>query len=129
MNPLVDWHRSGAVVAYGTDAPVTALAGWAMVADAVRHTRPDQRVDVGEAFAAATSGGHLAAGDTDVGLLVPGQRAHLAIWDAEPGSLDEESGLPDLAAGAPFPVCAGLLVGGRVVFDAAGLLPVAPERS
>ena len=89
MNPLADWHRSGGVVAYGTDAPVTPLAGWAMVADAVRHSRPDQRVGVGEAFAAATRGGHLAAGDTDAGLLVPGQRAHLALWDAEPGSLDE----------------------------------------
>ena len=86
MNPLADWHRSGGVVAYGTDAPVTPLAGWAMVADAVRHSRPDQRVGVGEAFAAATRGGHLAAGDTDAGLLVPGQRAHLALWDAEPGS-------------------------------------------
>ena len=29
MNPLADWHRSGGVVAYGTDAPVTPLAGWA----------------------------------------------------------------------------------------------------
>ena len=122
MNPLADWHRSGGVVAYGTDAPVTPLAGWAMVADAVRHSRPDQRVGVGEAFAAATRGGHLAAGDTDAGLLVPGQRAHLALWDAEPGSLDEATGLPDLAAGAPFPGCAGLLVDGRVVLDPAGLL-------
>ena len=103
MNPLADWHRSGGVVAYGTDAPVTPLAGWAMVADAVRHSRPDQRVGVGEAFAAATRGGHLAAGDTDAGLLAPGQRAHLAVWDAEPGSLDEATGLPDLAGGAPLP--------------------------
>ncbi len=123
MNPLSDWHRSGGVVAYGTDAPVTPLAGWAMVADAVRHSRPDQRVAVAAAFAAATRGGHLAAGDTDAGLLTPGQRAHLAIWDAEPGSLDETTGLPDLAGGAPYPDCAALLVDGRVVHDPAGLLP------
>ena len=128
MNPLADWHRSGGVVAYGTDAPVTPLAGWAMVADAVRHSRPDQRVGVGEAFAAATRGGHLAAGDTDVGLLLPGQRAHLALWDIEPGSAEETSGLPDLAAGAPFPGCAGLLVDGRVVLDPAGLFPSSPDR-
>jgi predicted amidohydrolase YtcJ len=99
-----------------------------MVADAVRHSRPDQRVGIGEAFAAATRGGHLAAGDTDAGLLVPGQRAHLALWDADPGPVDEKSGLPDLAAGAPFPVCAGLVVDGRVVFDPAGLLLGPPAR-
>jgi predicted amidohydrolase YtcJ len=99
-----------------------------MVTDAVRHSRPGQRVAVGEAFAAASRGGPLAAGDTDAGLLVPGQRAHLALWDADPGPVDETSGLPDLAAGAPFPVCAGLLVDGRVVFDPAGLLPGSPER-
>ena len=128
MNPLADWHRSGGVVAYGTDAPVTPLAGWAMVADAVRHSRPDQRVGVGEAFAAATRGGHLAAGDTDAGLLLLGQRAHLALWDVEPGSAEETSGLPDLAAGAPFPGCAGLLVDGRVVLDPAGLFPSSPDR-
>ncbi len=121
MNPLADWHRSGAVIAYGTDAPVTPLAGWAMVADAVRHARPDQRVGIGQAFAAATRGGHLAAGDTDAGLLLPGQRAHLTLWDAAPGSLDQATGLPDLAAGAPHPACAGLLVDGRVVHDPAGV--------
>ena len=130
MNPLADWHRSGGVIAYGTDAPVTPLAGWGMVADAVRHSRPDQRVGVGAAFAAATRGGHLAAGDTDAGLLVPGQRAQLVLWDTEPDSLDPSSGLPDLAAdGAPFPECAALVVDGRVVFDPGGLLPRTADRS
>ena len=128
MNPLADWHRSGGVVAYGTDAPVTPLAGWAMVADAVRHSRPDQRVRVDRAFAAATRGGHLAAGDTDAGLLIPGQRAHLALWDADPGSLHGATGLPDLAAGAPIPACAGLLVDGRVALDPVGLFPGPPDR-
>ena len=127
MNPFADWHRSGGVIAYGTDAPVTPLAGWAMVADAVRHSRADQRVAPGDAFAAATRGGQLAAGDTDAGLLVPGHRAHLALWDVEPGSLDV-SGLPDLAAGVPLPACAGLLVDGRAVFDPDGLLPGSPDR-
>ena len=129
MNPLVDWHRSGGAVAYGTDAPVTPLAGWAMVADAVRHSRPDQRVGVGEAFAAATRGGHLAAGDTDAGFLVPGQRAHLALWDADADAAEQTSGLPDLAAGAPFPGCVGLLVDGRVVLDPVGLFPDPPDRA
>ena len=46
---------------------------------------------------------------------MPGQRAHLTLWDAAPGSLDQATGLPDLAGGAPYPACAGLLVDGRVV--------------
>ena len=128
MNPLADWHRSGGVVAYGTDAPVTPLAGWATVADAVRHSRPDQRVGIADAFTAATRGGHLAAGDTDAGFVKPGQRAHLAVWEAEPGSLDEATGLPDLAGGAPYPECAVLLVDGRVAHDPAGLLPGPTNR-
>lgn len=120
MNPLAEWRRAGGVVAYGTDAPVTPLAGWTMVADAVRHHRREQRVTVRAAFAAATRGGHLASGDLDVGLLAPGERADLAVWDADPGTLDP-TGLPDLAAGAPAPGCAGLVVAGRVVLDRAGL--------
>ena len=59
-------------------------------------------------------------------VVMPGHRAHLAVWDAEPGSLDEATGLPDLAGGAPYPECAVLLVDGRVVHDPAGLLPVPP---
>lgn len=116
MNPLGSWQRAGGVVAYGTDAPVTPLAGWAMVADAVRHWQPDQRVGIRDALHAATRGGHLAAGDLDAGLLIPGQRADLAVWDADPTTLDPD-GWPDLAAGAPLPECAGLLVEGRVVLD------------
>jgi predicted amidohydrolase YtcJ len=116
LNPLRTWHRAGGVVAYGTDAPVTPLAGWAMVADAVRHRQPDQRVSARAALAAASRGGHLAAGEVDAGLLAPGKRAHLAIWDADPTTLDA-TGLPDLAAGAPLPECAALLVDGRVVLD------------
>lgn len=125
MNPLRSWQRAGGVVAYGTDAPVTPISGWAMVADAVRHHRADQRVGVREALTAATRGGHLTAGDLDAGLLLPGQRADLAIWDADPASLDG-SGWPDLASGVPVPDCAALLVGGRVVVDRASLLSVGP---
>lgn len=114
MNPLRTWQRAGGVVAYGTDAPVTPLAGWAMVADAVRHSRPEQRVGIREALQAATRGGQLAAGEDDAGLIAVGHRAQLAIWDADPAAR-LPSGLPDLAAGAPEPECAVLLVDGRVV--------------
>jgi len=121
MNPLGSWQRAGGVVAYGTDAPVTPLAGWAMVADAVRHRQPAQRVGIRAAMSAATRGGHLAAGEDDAGLLAPGQRADLAIWDADPTTLDG-AGWPDLAGGAPLPDCTALLVDGRVTYDRTGLL-------
>ena len=34
MNPVRQLHRAGVALAFGTDAPVTPLAGWAMVRDA-----------------------------------------------------------------------------------------------
>ena len=114
MNPLRTWQQAGGVLAYGTDAPVTALAGWAMVADAVRHQQPEQRVGLRAALTAATRGGHLAAGDEDAGWIAPGQRADLAIWDTDGLGPD---GLPDLAGGAPLPSCAALLVAGRTVLN------------
>ena len=86
MNPLADWHRSGGAGRLRHGRTGDPARGLGMVADAVRHSRPDQRVGVGEAFAAATRGGHLAAGDTDAGLLAPGQRA-------APGALGRRSRL------------------------------------
>lgn len=121
MNPLATWQQAGGVVAYGTDAPVTPLSGWAMVADAVAHHQPSQRVGVRSALTAASRGGHLAAGDVDAGFLEPAQRADLAIWDLDQAAR-LPSGLPDLAGGAPLPVCAALMVDGRVVHDPGGLL-------
>ena len=47
-DPLGAWLQAGGPVAYGTDAPVTPLAGWAMVADAVRHHRSSQRSVCGQ---------------------------------------------------------------------------------
>jgi predicted amidohydrolase YtcJ len=116
MNPLGTWLQAGGPVAYGTDAPVTPLAGWAMVADAVRHHQPSQRVGLRAALTAATRGGHLAAGEEDAGWIAPGQRADLAIWDIAADGLGADQ-LPDLAGGAPLPSCAALLVGGRTVLD------------
>ena len=112
MNPFASMLRAGVPVAFGTDAPVTPLAGWAMVRDAVHHHRPDERLDVATAFAAATVGGHVAAGDDDGGVLVPGASATFAVWDVEHRLLDPASGLPRLAAGDPLPTCAATVVDG-----------------
>ena len=120
MNPFASMLRAGVPVAFGTDAPVTALAGWQLVRDAVHHHRPDERTAPAAAFACATVGGHRAAGDDLSGTLAPGAPAHLAVWEVEAGDLDP-AGLPRFDDDGPLPRCAATVVDGRVVHDA-GLL-------
>jgi predicted amidohydrolase YtcJ len=115
MNPFGDLHRAGVTLAFGTDAPVTPLAGWETVRAAVRHHRTDQRLDVAVAFEAATRGAHRAAGDDQAGTLRVGGRADLAVWDVDPELLEAGSGLPRLAVGDPLPRCVATLGGGRVL--------------
>ena len=117
MNPFASMLRAGVPVAFGTDTPVTAVAGWAMVRDAVHHSRPDERLDVASAFACATVGGRVAAGDDAAGTLVPGAAAHLAVWEVERDLLDLQTGLPRLAPGDALPICAASVVGGRSAYD------------
>ena len=115
MNPFGSMHRAGVVLAFGTDAPVTPLAGWAMVRDARWHCRPEERLSTEIAFAAATSGGHRAAGIDGAGLLAPGARADLAIWDLADGPADPGA-LPELPPGDPLPTCVGTVANGRFVY-------------
>jgi predicted amidohydrolase YtcJ len=112
MNPFASMLRAGVPVAFGTDAPVTPVAGWQMVADAVHHSRPDERVDVPEAFACATVAGYAAGGDDSAGVLAPGRSANLAVWEVERDLLDPTTGLPRLEPGDPLPICAATVVEG-----------------
>jgi predicted amidohydrolase YtcJ len=131
MNPFGDLHRAGVTLAFGTDAPVTPLAGWETVRAAVRHQRPDQRLDVTVAFDAATRGAHRAARDDRAGTFRVGGRADLAVWEVEAELLDAASGLPWLAVDDPLPRCVATLGGGRVLhLDAAALgkLPACHRR-
>ena len=116
MNPFADLHRAGVRLAFGTDAPVTPVAGWEPVRDAVQHWRPDQRLSVAAAFAAATAAGHAAARDDEGGTLAVGAPASLAVWETEPGLLDTSTGLPRLHPGDPLPRCVATVVDGRAVF-------------
>ena len=122
MNPFASMLHARVPVAFGTDAPVTPLAGWAMVRDAVRHQRAAERVRPAEAFRCATVGGHVAAGDDRSGTLEVGAPAHLAVWDVAPDGLDPATGLPDLTGDGPLPACVATVVDGRVAFDGAALL-------
>ncbi len=84
--------RSGAVVAFGTDAPVESPDPWPAIASAVTRRAPGW--DPGEAFVpseammldrairAACLDAALAAGEGDRGRLVPGARADLAVIPA-----------------------------------------------
>lgn len=116
MNPFGGLHRAGVTLAFGTDAPVTPLAGWAMVQQAAEHSRSEQRLSLAEAFAAATVGGHRAAGDLTTGVLAPGRRALLAVWDVTEVAADQfdASGLPYPEPGHE-PRCLALVIGNRLV--------------
>ena len=78
----------------------------------MHHSRPDERLDVATAFACATVGGHVAAGDDDRGTLAPGAPASVAVWEVERDLLDPRTGLPRLAPGDPLPSCAATVVDG-----------------
>ena len=110
--PLRALADSGANLRFGSDAPVAPLDPWAAIASAVFRTRdgrdawqPHQRVDIGTAIAASTSGGSTAPAE-----ISPGALADLVIVDADPLTADERG----LRA---MPVRTTLL-GGRVTHSA-----------
>jgi predicted amidohydrolase YtcJ len=114
LNPFAAMARAGVRLAFGSDSPVTRLGGWDAVRAAVHHHNPDHRMDIHEAFAAATRGGWYAAGVDDAGVLEPGMLASYAVWDGTAAS-----GL-HLSPGAPLPTCRRTVVRGTVAFDRDG---------
>jgi predicted amidohydrolase YtcJ len=136
MNPFGSLARSGVVLAFGSDAPVTELGAWEAVRAAAFHHEPSQRITVRAAFAAHTRGGWRAAGIDDAGVLAPGTAATYAVWESDADlvvqtpdervaawSTDPRAGvpvLPDLSDEAPVPVCRRTVVGGRIVYDSEG---------
>ncbi|WP_328323471.1 amidohydrolase [Kribbella sp. NBC_00382] len=136
MNPFGSLARSGVVLAFGSDSPVTEVAPWEAVRAAAFHHEPGQRITVRAAFAAHTRGGWRAAGIDDAGVLAPGTPATYAVWESDADlvvqtpddrvaawSTDPRAGvpvLPDLSDDAPVPNCRRTVVGGRVVFESEG---------
>jgi predicted amidohydrolase YtcJ len=116
--------QSGAVLAGGSDWPVStadpleeiAVAVARMLPDAAREDRaetpflPDQRLALSSALGAFTAGSayvnHL---DRDTGTVEPGKLADLAVLDGDPFALDPDH-LPEAR------VCC-TLVGGQVAFE------------
>lgn len=75
--PLLDLHRAGARLAFGSDAPVAPLDPWAAIASAVSRSRdgrepwhPEQRLPVEVALAASVRS-----------VVAAGQPADLAVLD------------------------------------------------
>ena len=132
MNRFADLVARGALVAFGSDAPVTDLGPWAAVRAATAHTVPGQSLTARAAFSAHTRAGWRAVGEHGTGMLAPDAPAHLAIWAADEvvvqtpdervagWSTDPRSGtpgLPALAPDLPLPTALRTVVAGREVYD------------
>jgi predicted amidohydrolase YtcJ len=83
LNPFAKLAARGVTLAFGSDAPVTAVDPWATVRAAVEHRTPGSGLTWEQAFAAHTEGGLRAAGMTG-GRLEVGAPATFAVWDGEP---------------------------------------------
>ncbi len=109
----------GAVLAFGSDAPVESvdprlgLHAAATRRDLEGEPRggwfPDERLDILDAFRGYTLGpAHAAGADGTLGRLAPGSAADLAAWSDDP-----------LGADAPAPLsirCVAAVVGGELVW-------------
>jgi predicted amidohydrolase YtcJ len=142
MNPFSDFQRAGMVLAFGSDSPVTAIDPWASVRAAMEHHTERYRISARSAFAAHTRGGWRAVGIDDGGILLPGMRASLAVWDVvelavqapdsriAQWSTDPSSGtpvLPLLGDGVEAPACRLTMGDGVVLFDSDGVTDGAQE--
>jgi len=121
MRSLVD---AGAVVAFGTDAPVEPIDPWPGLAIAVTRIDgswpagsapfgPDERLTLVQALRAATVGPAVTAGESDRGRLIPGQRGDLIVIATEAVTNPIEPG-GALATARPRVV----VIDGEIAFEA-----------
>jgi predicted amidohydrolase YtcJ len=92
---------AGAVLAFGTDAPVEPIDPWPGIAVAVLRRDPswgdvpaygpEEALNLEQALRAATVGPHAAAKDPLGGRLVPGARADLIVLPAAPREAAERA--------------------------------------
>lgn len=79
---LRDLSATGLPVAFGSDAPVADPNPIAALGTATAHPlSPGQSLTEEEALAAFTRGAAQAAGWSDCGMLAPGNRADLTLWE------------------------------------------------
>jgi predicted amidohydrolase YtcJ len=118
MNRLGSLERLGVPLAFGTDSPVTPLAGWATVRAAVQHWQPNERMTIASAFDAATRGAHWAAFSDNAGTIRVGALANLAVWDVRDDGLEGPTPLPRLEQG--LPTCAATISAGQLIYRSVG---------
>jgi len=127
MNRFTTLATFGVPLAFGTDAPVTPLAGWATVRAAVQHRQPSERLSVTTAFDAATRGAHWAAFADNAGTIAVGALANLAIWNIEDRDAQEPAQLPRLDDGR-FQTCAATISAGQFVYQSESSVGSEPIR-
>jgi predicted amidohydrolase YtcJ len=121
MRSLLD---AGAVLAFGTDAPVEPIDPWPGLSMAVTRIDgswpagsapfgPDERLTIEQALRAACVGPAVSAGEDDRGRLIPGQRADLIVIPIEALANPIEPG-GALATARPRVV----VIDGETVYDA-----------
>jgi predicted amidohydrolase YtcJ len=94
LYPINTLRRSGAVLAFGSDWPVTTANPWEEMEVAVTRRvlgdadgdvlDAEERIDLGSAIVAFTRGTAYLNHDDDGGSIAPGMRADLAIHDRNP---------------------------------------------
>jgi len=132
LNPFAALSQAGVCVAFGSDAPVTALDPWGSVRAAAFHHNAEQRVSVRAAFAAHTRGGRRSAHQEHLqpGVLREDAPATIEIWESTDlvvqapdtriaaWSTDDRSGtpgLPDLSLDRDLPECLVTMRDGAVI--------------
>ncbi len=133
LNRFADLAAAGVPLAFGSDAPVTALGPWAAVRAAAYSHEPSAAVSPRAAFAAHTRGGWRIAGRHDEGVIAPGMPATFAIWQAGELAVDAPDervqrwstdpranipGLPDVSPEADLPICRSTVLRGVPIYDA-----------
>jgi predicted amidohydrolase YtcJ len=94
LYPIGEIHASGAVMAFGSDWPVSTPNPWPALEVAVTRQTPGdpdsppldaaQRIDLATGIAAYTSGSAWINHDDEAGWLAVGKRADLAVLDRNP---------------------------------------------
>ena len=125
--PLADLDQSGALLPFGSDAPVEPADPWRGIAAAVSRRaadwpidtafHPEQGIGLARALRAACLDGPRSAGRLDEGHLGVGARADLVVLPAEP--FDGAADAATLAAIRPL----ATLLDGAVIHAAPGFDP------
>jgi predicted amidohydrolase YtcJ len=131
LNAFSTLAAAGVPIAFGSDAPVTAMGPWAAIRAAVHPSSAESAISPRAAFTAHTRAGWRAAGRDEEGILRVGAPATFAVWDcgelAVDGPDDRVSrwstdpraavpGLPDIGPGIELPKCTRTVVRGRSIF-------------